>query len=90
MRLNCNCSWTWGGVALSANSITQRDGKKMIMRKIATLASISVFTAAAAQAAETVKIAMHYTEEQAAPLLACIARYEAANPDTDIVYQQIS
>lgn len=62
----------------------------MFTRKVAALASISIISAAAAQAAETVTIAMHYTEEQAAPLLACIAQYEAANPDTDIVYQQIS
>ena len=38
----------------------------------------------------TVDVAMHYTEEQAAPLLACFDRYEAANPGVSIAYQQIS
>ena len=46
--------------------------------------------AAQAQDDETVSVAMHYTEEQAAPLLACFDRYEAANPGTEITYQQIS
>ena len=62
----------------------------MLVQRIAILASVGVVTAAVAQAAETVTIAMHYTEEQAEPLLECIERYEAANPDTDIIYQQIS
>ena len=43
-----------------------------------------------AQAAEPVTVAMHYTEEEAAPLLACFDRYEAANPGTEITYQQIT
>lgn len=46
--------------------------------------------AAQAQETETVSVAMHYTEEQAAPLLACFDRYEAVNPGTEIEYQQIS
>lgn len=38
----------------------------------------------------TVEVAMHYTEEQAAPLLACFERYEEAHPGVAIEYQQIS
>ena len=61
------------------------------LRVILSAATASLIAATAtAQSAETVTMAMHYTEEQAAPLLACIARYETANPGVDIVYQQVS
>ena len=40
--------------------------------------------------AETVIIAMHYTAEQAAPLMACLGAYEDAHPGTTVDYQQLS
>lgn len=41
-------------------------------------------------AAEEITVAMHYTEEQAAPLIACFRAYEGARPDTTVAYQQLS
>ncbi|WP_181375910.1 extracellular solute-binding protein [Palleronia abyssalis] len=49
----------------------------------------AIASSAAAQD-QTVEVAMHYTAEQAAPLLACFDRYEEANPGTSITYQQLS
>ena len=40
--------------------------------------------------AQTITVAMHYSPEEAAPLEACFADYEAQNPGVDIVYQQIA
>ena len=37
----------------------------------------------------TIKVAMHYTDEQAAPLLACFDRYEKAKPSNANTYQQL-
>lgn len=60
------------------------------MKIFRVLPTLCLIQPAFAQEAETVTVAMHYTQEQAAPLLACFERYEAANPGTGIVYQQIS
>lgn len=45
-------------------------------------------SAAAAQEARTIQVATHYTEEQAAPLLACFDAYEAENPGVTVEHQQ--
>ena len=45
---------------------------------------------ALAQDARTVTVAMHYTQEQAAPLIECFAAYEEANPGVSVEYQQLS
>ena len=59
---------------------------------LAALAAPSLILAvpAAAQDARTVTVAMHYTQEQAAPLLQCFRAYEEANPGIAIAYQQLS
>lgn len=41
-------------------------------------------------AAQTITVAAHYSPEEAAPIEACFADYEAQNPGIDIVYQQIA
>ena len=46
--------------------------------------------AALAQESRTIDVAMHYSQDQAAPLLACFERYEAANPGVTVAYQQLS
>ena len=45
-------------------------------------------SAAAAQEARTIQVATHYTEEQAAPLLACFDAYEAEHPGVTVEHQQ--
>ncbi|HVG47758.1 MAG TPA: sugar ABC transporter substrate-binding protein [Rubellimicrobium sp.] len=45
-------------------------------------------SAAAAQEAKTIQVATHYTEEQAAPLLACFDAYEAEHPGVTVEHQQ--
>lgn len=45
---------------------------------------------AAARGITTLRIAAHYNAEQAAPLAACLRRYEGAHPGIRIVYQQVS
>lgn len=42
----------------------------------------------AAQEATTIQVATHYTEEQAAPLLACFDAYEAEHPGVTVEHQQ--
>ena len=58
-------------------------------RLLLTAATGLAATAATAQDGP-ITVAMHYTEEQAAPLLACFDAYEEANPGTTIDYQQLS
>ena len=60
------------------------------MRFSLLMASAAFLPGLATAQERTVDVAMHYTEEQAAPLLACFDRYEAANPGVSIAYQQIS
>ena len=43
---------------------------------------------AGAQEAKTIQVATHYTEEQAAPLLACFDAYEAEHPGVTVEHQQ--
>jgi len=43
---------------------------------------------AGAQEARTIQVATHYTEEQAAPLLACFDAYEAEHPGVTVEHQQ--
>ena len=45
-------------------------------------------TGVLAQEARTITVATHYTEEQAAPLLACFDAYEAEHPGLTIEHQQ--
>jgi len=45
---------------------------------------------ASAQDTRTIDVAMHYSQDQAAPLLACFERYEAANEGIEVNYQQLS
>ena len=47
-------------------------------------------TALHAQDAKTLTVAMHYSQDQAAPLIACFDRYEEANPAITVEYQQLS
>jgi multiple sugar transport system substrate-binding protein len=63
-------------------------------RRTAALAASATALAAAfpatfaiAQEARTIQVATHYTEEQAAPLLACFDAYEAANPGVTVEHQ---
>ena len=58
-------------------------------RLLLTAATGLAATAATAQDGP-ITVAMHYTEEQAAPLLACFDAFEQANPGTTIEYQQLS
>ncbi|WP_210530134.1 ABC transporter substrate-binding protein [Rubellimicrobium arenae] len=44
--------------------------------------------ALSAQEARTIQVATHYTQEQAAPLLACFEAYEAEHPGITIEHQQ--
>ena len=59
-----------------------------------SLAGLAIATAlcapAIAQDAKTITVAMHYSQDQAAPLTACFERYEEANPGTAVEYQQLS
>jgi multiple sugar transport system substrate-binding protein len=41
-----------------------------------------------AQEARTIQVSTHYTEEQAAPLLACFDAFEAENPGVTVEHQQ--
>jgi multiple sugar transport system substrate-binding protein len=45
-------------------------------------------SAGAAQEAKTIQVATHYTDEQAAPLLACFDAYEAEHPGITVEHQQ--
>jgi multiple sugar transport system substrate-binding protein len=47
-----------------------------------------IATGGAAQEAKTIQVATHYTEEQAAPLLACFDAYEAEHPGITVEHQQ--
>ena len=64
----------------------------MAHRKTVFLGSLGHFavlaTGALAQEAHTITVATHYTEEQAAPLLACFDAYEAEHPGLTIEHQQ--
>jgi multiple sugar transport system substrate-binding protein len=48
----------------------------------------SLASGALAQEATTIQVATHYTEEQAAPLLACFEAFEAEHPGVTIEHQQ--
>jgi multiple sugar transport system substrate-binding protein len=59
-------------------------------RTIAALAASAATlaaTGALAQEARTIQVATHYTEEQAAPLLACFDAYEAEHPGITVEHQ---
>jgi multiple sugar transport system substrate-binding protein len=47
-----------------------------------------IATGGAAQETKTIQVATHYTEEQAAPLLACFDAYEAEHPGITVEHQQ--
>jgi multiple sugar transport system substrate-binding protein len=53
----------------------------------AALAAALAASGAPAQEARTIQVATHYTEEQAAPLLACFDAYEAENPGVTVEHQ---
>lgn len=57
---------------------------------VASLLSAAVAMPAIAQDTKTITIATHYNQEQIAPLAACFADYEAANPGIKIEHQQAS
>lgn len=64
----------------------------MARRKTVFLGSLGhlamLATGSLAQEARTITVATHYTEEQAAPLLACFDAYEAEHPGLTIEHQQ--
>ena len=60
-------------------------------RRTITLLAASAAMApplARAQDARTIQVATHYSEEQAAPLLACFDAYEAEHPGVTVEHQQ--
>ena len=58
--------------------------------RAATLAAALLAGPALAQDATTLTVAMHYSQDQAAPLIECFRRYEEANPGIAVEYQQLS
>ncbi|SFS12467.1 extracellular solute-binding protein [Sphingomonas jatrophae] len=62
---------------------------RFVLATCLTLAG-AVAPASAASPPTTLRVAAHYTAKQAAPLLACFKRYEAAHPGLRIDYQQVS
>lgn len=59
--------------------------------RAATLLALAAAPAASAAAPATVlRVAAHYNAKQAAPLLACLRRYEAGHPRVRVNYQQVS
>lgn len=60
----------------------------MVHRRIA--ATLAAAALAAPAAAEPLRVAMHYSEEQAAPLLACFDRFEATRDGVEIAYEQLT
>ena len=57
---------------------------------LAPLAVVLLASTAASAQETTLTVAMHYSQDQAAPLLACFERYEEANPGIAVEYQQLS
>lgn len=66
-----------------------RPGPSRRLRTACLIGPALVACAANAQEAKTVEVAMHYSSEQAAPLLACFGRYEAET-GTTVKYTQLS
>jgi len=69
---------------------TTRSPSALSLLASTVAAAIVLPATALAQDVRTIDVAMHYSQDQVAPLLACFDRYEAANPGVEVAYSQIS
>ena len=60
------------------------------LRTLLPITALLLATTTAHAQETTLTVAMHYSQDQAAPLLACFQRYEEANPGVSVEYQQLS
>jgi len=65
--------------------------KSLLQSSVSLMAVLAMGAGSvSAQETKTIQVAAHYTPEQAAPVLECFTKYEAANPGIKIEYQQPS